>query len=196
MNCPLFQSIRPALFWIPNFFAFLIFCNSWFDCVQFIYRFMSAFLTGKQRIMAFMHHIFVFTSWLDADDPTCSGSRCLSVRSVRFVYTISSVPCPLTSVVCFGQSMDPNIKLLCGEVGAGRSWLSLCEFSPSSTFCSSVTFSEWDAWGCKGGALAMPKLFIWTDNHEVVASAVRQEGCPKLFWSVVAEMLFWANNVV
>lgn len=139
--------------------------------------------------MAFMHILYSsFTSWLDADAPTCSGSSCIAARSLKFVYTLSSVPCLLTSVVCFGWSMDPNTKLLCDEVGAGRTWLSWCEFSPSSTL-------RW-GWGCKGVASVMSKLFSWNNNSEVAAPAVSHNGCFKLFWLGVAEVLFWASNVV
>ena len=85
--------------------------------------------------MAFMHIIMYssFTSWLEADARTCPGSSCSSVRPVRFVYTISTVPCLLTSVVCFGGAMDPNMKLLCDEVGGRQTLLSWCEFSLSFT---------------------------------------------------------------
>ena len=146
-----------------------------------------------------MHHILYwsFTSWLNADAPPCSGSSCLSVRSVRFVYTISSVPCLLMSVVCFGWSMDPNIKLLCDEVGGGRTWPSWCEFSPSSTLrWGWGNFSKWYDWGCKGVASVMSKLFSWNNNSEVAAPAVSHNGCSKLFWLGVEEVLFWASNVV
>ena len=148
--------------------------------------------------MAFLHILYSsFTSWLDADARTCSCSSCLSVRPVRFVYTISTVPCLLTSVVCFGWAMDPNMKLLCDEVGGGQTWLSWCEFSLSFTLrWGWGNFFTLYEWGCKGVASVMPKLLIGNNNSEVRAPAGSNNDCSKLFWLGVAEVLFWANNGV
>lgn len=140
-------------------------------------EYRSAFLTRKHN-MAFLHHILYssFTSWLDADAPTCSCSSCI------------------------GWAMDPNMTLLCDEVGGGQTWLSWCEFSVSFTLrWGWGNFFTWYEWGCKGVASVMPKLLNGNNNSEVRVPAGSHNGCSKLFWLGVwlgvVEVLFWANIV-